>query len=61
MIPSGTRYFPPNRRAWCGLLVSRATVNTDGVRIDLRADGLATLAADLRPTLALEARHDSQH
>ncbi|CAK0777223.1 hypothetical protein WCLP8_550003 [uncultured Gammaproteobacteria bacterium] len=43
-----------DRRRSVRLLVARATVDTNGVRIDLRTDGLATLVADLRP--ALEAR-----
>ncbi|CAK0777232.1 hypothetical protein WCLP8_550004 [uncultured Gammaproteobacteria bacterium] len=44
--------FPAEQARLVRLLVARATVDTNGVRIDLRTDGLTTLAADLRPALA---------
>ena len=49
--PLWDELFPAEQARLVRLLVARATLGTDGVRIDLRTDGLATLAADLRPTL----------
>ncbi|CAK0777403.1 site-specific DNA recombinase [Azospirillaceae bacterium] len=54
--PLWDELFPAEQARVVRLLVARATLNTNGVRIDLRADGLATLVADLRPTLALASQ-----
>ncbi|MBF0562264.1 MAG: recombinase family protein [Alphaproteobacteria bacterium] len=51
--PLWDQLFPAEQSRLVRLLIARATIDTDGVRIDLRTDGLATLATDLRPTLAL--------
>ncbi len=54
--PLWDELFPAEQARLVRLLVARATIDSSGVRVDLRTDGLATLAADLRPTLAPEAR-----
>ncbi|CAK0750015.1 site-specific DNA recombinase [Azospirillaceae bacterium] len=51
--PLWDELFPAEQARLVRLLVARATIGSDGVRIDLRTDGLATLAADLRPTLEI--------
>ncbi len=54
--PLWDELFPAEQARLVRLLVARATIDSSGVRVDLRTDGLATLAADLRPTLSNEAR-----
>ncbi|CAK0745412.1 site-specific DNA recombinase [Azospirillaceae bacterium] len=54
--PLWDELFPAEQARLIRLLVARATIDSTGVRIDLRADGLATLAADLRPTFTQETR-----
>ena len=49
--PLWDQLFPAEQARLVRLLVARATIDTDGVRVDLRNAGLATLAADLRPAL----------
>ena len=50
--PLWDELFPAEQARLVRLLVARATLGTDGVQIALHTGGLATLAADLRPTLA---------
>ncbi len=54
--PLWDELFPAEQARLVRLLVARATIGTDGVQIALHTGGLATLAADLRPTLAQETR-----
>ena len=54
--PLWDELFPAEQARILHLLVARATVAIDGVRIDLHADGIATLVADLRPTPKPETR-----
>ena len=54
--PLWDELFPAEQARLVRLLVARATIGNDGVHIDLHTGGLATLAADLRPTLAQETR-----
>ena len=50
--PLWDELFPAEQARLVRLLVARATIGADGVQIALHTGGLATLAADLRPTLA---------
>ena len=54
--PLWDELFPAEQARLVRLLVARATIGNDGVQIALHTGGLATLAADLRPTLAQETR-----
>jgi len=54
--PLWDELFPAEQARLVRLLVARATIGADGVQIALHTGGLATLAADLRPTLAQETR-----
>ena len=54
--PLWDELFPAEQARILHLLVARATVAIDGVRIDLHADGIATLVADLRPATKPETR-----
>jgi hypothetical protein len=47
--PLWEQLFPAEQTRLIHLLVARATLSPEGVRIDLRTDGLATLIADLTP------------
>ena len=50
--PLWDQLFPAEQARILHLLIARATIANDGVSIELRADGIATLVADLRPTPA---------
>ncbi len=47
--PLWEELFPAEQARILRLLVARATVGPEGVRVDLRAEGIATLVSDLSP------------